>query len=90
MKINFPSSVSARHSEYLLFTSSTSHKNLATVLKPYQGLDFVVDGGLRVDDPSTVVDMTVNPPKIIRQGKVNWVHASNGSVLVPSGRLDYF
>lgn len=34
-----------------------------------EGLDFVVDGGLRVADPSTVVDMTVNPPKIIRQGK---------------------
>ncbi|XP_015893825.2 uncharacterized protein LOC107427927 [Ziziphus jujuba] len=34
-----------------------------------EGLDFVVDAGLRIADPSTVVDMTVNPPKIIRQGK---------------------
>lgn len=35
-----------------------------------QGLDFVVDGGIRVADPSTVVDMTGSSPKIIRQGKV--------------------
>lgn len=39
-------------------------------LKLNQGLDFVIDGGLRVADPSTVVDMTVIPPKIVRQGKV--------------------
>lgn len=36
----------------------------------FQGLDFVVDGGLRVADPSTVVDMTGSYPRIIRQGKV--------------------
>lgn len=35
-----------------------------------QGLDFVVDGGVRVADPSTVVDMTKLPPKVLRQGKV--------------------
>ncbi|KAJ0113659.1 hypothetical protein Patl1_03032 [Pistacia atlantica] len=34
-----------------------------------EGLDFVVDGGVRVADPSTVVDMTGAYPKIIRQGK---------------------
>lgn len=33
------------------------------------GLDFVVDGGVRLAEPSTVVDMTVNPPKVIRKGK---------------------
>lgn len=36
----------------------------------FQGLDFVVDGGVRVADPSTVVDMTGKYPTIIRQGKV--------------------
>lgn len=35
-----------------------------------KGLDFVVDGGVRVADPSTVVDMTGVPPRVIRQGKV--------------------
>jgi len=39
-----------------------------------EGLDFVVDGGVRVADPSTVVDMTVIPPKIIRQGKGPKLH----------------
>ncbi|XP_038984348.1 uncharacterized protein YciO-like [Phoenix dactylifera] len=34
-----------------------------------EGLDFVVDGGVRVADPSTVVDMTGACPKVIRQGK---------------------
>ncbi|URE08951.1 Telomere recombination [Musa troglodytarum] len=34
-----------------------------------EGLDFVVDGGVRVADPSTVVDMTGRYPTIIRQGK---------------------
>lgn len=36
----------------------------------FKGLDFVVDGGVRVAEPSTVVDMTGTYPKIIRQGKV--------------------
>ena len=35
-----------------------------------QGLDFIVDGGVRVADPSTVVDMTGSYPKITRLGKV--------------------
>ncbi|KAH9614077.1 hypothetical protein KSS87_003164 [Heliosperma pusillum] len=34
-----------------------------------EGLDFVVDAGLRVAEPSTVVDMTGSLPKIIRLGK---------------------
>ncbi|RLN05253.1 uncharacterized protein YciO-like [Panicum miliaceum] len=33
------------------------------------GLDFIVDGGPRIADPSTVVDMTGTNPTIIRQGK---------------------
>ncbi|ANM63646.1 DHBP synthase RibB-like alpha/beta domain-containing protein [Arabidopsis thaliana] len=34
-----------------------------------QGLDFVVDGGIRVAEPSTIVDMTGPYPKVIREGK---------------------
>ncbi|KAI4350507.1 hypothetical protein L6164_004957 [Bauhinia variegata] len=34
-----------------------------------EGLDFVVDGGVRVADPSTVVDVTKLPPRVTRQGK---------------------
>ncbi|KAJ4959556.1 hypothetical protein NE237_026667 [Protea cynaroides] len=34
-----------------------------------EGLDFVVDAGVRVAEPSTVVDMTGSSPIIIRQGK---------------------
>ncbi|XP_045794716.1 uncharacterized protein YciO isoform X1 [Trifolium pratense] len=34
-----------------------------------EGLDFVVDGGVRVAQSSTVVDMTKLPPKVLRQGK---------------------
>jgi hypothetical protein len=37
----------------------------------FQGLDFIVDGGPRIADPSTVVDMTGTNPTIIRQGKVS-------------------
>lgn len=36
----------------------------------FQGLDFIVDGGARIADPSTIVDMTGSYPTIIRQGKV--------------------
>ncbi|KAK3183808.1 hypothetical protein Dsin_031094 [Dipteronia sinensis] len=39
-----------------------------------EGLDFVVDVGLRVADPSTVVDMTGTYPKIIRKGKGPKLH----------------
>ncbi|KAL3676143.1 hypothetical protein R1sor_026091 [Riccia sorocarpa] len=34
-----------------------------------EGLDFVVDGGVRVADPSTVVDMTTSIPTLLRRGK---------------------
>ncbi|KAJ6832108.1 uncharacterized protein M6B38_345595 [Iris pallida] len=43
-----------------------------------EGLDFLVDGGIRVADPSTVVDMTGNIPTIVRQGKgpkLDWMVA---------------
>ncbi|PON61304.1 Carbamoyltransferase [Parasponia andersonii] len=49
-----------------------------------EGLDFVVDGGLRVADPSTVVDLTMIPPKIIRQGKgpkLSWMVAEDDGEL---------
>ena len=36
----------------------------------FQGLDFIVDAGTIVADPSTVVDMTGSTPTVIRQGKV--------------------
>ncbi|KAF8399957.1 hypothetical protein HHK36_015829 [Tetracentron sinense] len=41
---------------------------IADIYEP-EGLDFVIDGGIRVADPSTVVDMTGSSPTIIRQGK---------------------
>ncbi|KAF0901057.1 hypothetical protein E2562_037638 [Oryza meyeriana var. granulata] len=41
---------------------------IADIYEP-QGLDFIVDGGTRNADPSTVVDMTGSYPTIIRQGK---------------------
>lgn len=34
-----------------------------------EGVDFVVDGGVRVADPSTVVDMTGTTPVLLRRGK---------------------
>ncbi|XP_058103334.1 uncharacterized protein LOC131246889 isoform X2 [Magnolia sinica] len=43
---------------------------IADIYEP-EGLDFVVDGGIRVADPSTVVDMTGRFPTIIRQGKTS-------------------
>ncbi|KAJ8750283.1 hypothetical protein K2173_014198 [Erythroxylum novogranatense] len=45
-----------------------------------EGLDFVVDAGVRVADPSTVVDMTGPYAKIIRQGKgpkLHWMVADD-------------
>ncbi|XP_057437298.1 uncharacterized protein LOC130729532 isoform X2 [Lotus japonicus] len=39
-----------------------------------EGLDFVVDGGVRVAEPSTVVDMRKMPPKVLRQGKGPILH----------------
>ncbi|KAJ3681264.1 hypothetical protein LUZ60_015753 [Juncus effusus] len=34
-----------------------------------EGIDFIVDDGIRVAEPSTVVDMTGNDPTIVRLGK---------------------
>lgn len=34
-----------------------------------EGVDFVVDGGVRIADPSTVVDMTGTKPTLLRRGK---------------------
>lgn len=34
-----------------------------------EGVDFVVDGGVRIADPSTVVDMTGTKPVLLRRGK---------------------
>jgi hypothetical protein len=36
-----------------------------------QGVDFVVDGGERLADPSTVIDMTGLKPAVLRLGKVS-------------------
>ncbi|KAG6659725.1 uncharacterized protein YciO isoform X1 [Carya illinoinensis] len=57
-----------------------------------EGLDFVVDGGVRVADPSTVVDMLVIPPKIVRQGKgpkLHWMGAEDDdeSAAMPEAKL---
>ncbi|KAE8021326.1 hypothetical protein FH972_007227 [Carpinus fangiana] len=57
-----------------------------------EGLDFVVDGGVRVADPSTIVDMTVVPSKMIRQGKgpkLHWMVAEdvNGSAAMHEANL---
>ncbi|XP_042444323.1 uncharacterized protein YciO-like [Zingiber officinale] len=50
-----------------------------------EGLDFVVDGGVRVADPSTVVDMTGKLPTIIRQGKgprLDWMVVEGEDVVL--------
>ncbi|KAL4354603.1 hypothetical protein GQ457_06G040790 [Hibiscus cannabinus] len=51
-----------------------------------EGLDFVVDGGIRVVDPSTVVDMTKASLKIVRLGKgpkLQWMvtEDDNGAIV---------
>ncbi|KAL0461784.1 UNVERIFIED_CONTAM: putative protein YciO [Sesamum latifolium] len=61
----------------LISTSVKSTKENEWILDPVviadvygpEGLDFVVAAGTRIADPSTVVDMTGNLPRIIRQGK---------------------
>lgn len=45
-----------------------------------EGLDFVVGGGIRVAEPSTVVDMVGRYPKILRQGNVGHYQHHFGSV----------
>ncbi|KAM7509788.1 hypothetical protein LguiB_008663 [Lonicera macranthoides] len=61
----------------LISTSVKSPKENEWIIDPVliadvygaEGLDFVVDAGIRIADPSTVVDMTGSIPRIIRQGK---------------------
>ncbi|KAL0431559.1 UNVERIFIED_CONTAM: putative protein YciO [Sesamum radiatum] len=61
----------------LISTSVKSPKENEWILDPVviadvygpEGLDFVVAAGTRIADPSTVVDMTGNLPRIVRQGK---------------------
>lgn len=61
----------------LLSTSVRSPKENEWIIDPVviadvygaEGLDFVIDAGVRVAEPSTVVDMTASLPRIIRQGK---------------------
>lgn len=61
----------------LISTSVKSPKEDEWILDPVviadvygkEGLDFIVDAGLRVAEPSTVVDMISSVPKIIRLGK---------------------
>ncbi|CAL5380251.1 hypothetical protein CsSME_00051010 [Camellia sinensis var. sinensis] len=61
----------------LISTSAKSPKENGWIIDPVviadvygpEGLDFVIDAGVRVADPSTVVDMIGSFPRIIRQGK---------------------
>ncbi|GAA0184588.1 hypothetical protein LIER_31876 [Lithospermum erythrorhizon] len=61
----------------LISTSVRSPKENDWILDPVaisdiygpEGLDFVVDAGIRAADPSTVVNMTGSIPLIVRQGK---------------------
>jgi tRNA threonylcarbamoyl adenosine modification protein (Sua5/YciO/YrdC/YwlC family) len=61
----------------LISTSVKSPKENEWIIDPVviadvygaEGLDFVVDAGVRIADPSTVVDMTGSIPRIIRLGK---------------------
>ncbi len=48
------------------------------------GLSLIIDGGVaRSDRPSTVLDVSVSPPRLIREGAVSWKHLQ--SVLDPLG-----
>ena len=33
------------------------------------GLDLVIDGGVLVSEPSSVIDLTEDMPKVLREGK---------------------
>ncbi|CAL1358381.1 unnamed protein product [Linum trigynum] len=59
-----------------------------------EGLDFIVDGGVRVADPSTVVDITRITPVVVRQGKgpkLPWMEAEEDSesALKPEDLIPY-
>lgn len=75
----------------LISTSVRSPKENEWMLDPVliadmyglEGLDFVVDGGVRAATPSTVIDMTKRYPLIIRQGKgpkLHWMVAEDDVV----------
>ncbi|KAI5651095.1 hypothetical protein M9H77_37100 [Catharanthus roseus] len=61
----------------LIATSVKSQKENEWIMDPViiadvygqEGLDFIVDAGVRVADPSTVVDMTGGSPRVLRLGK---------------------
>ncbi|OIW02969.1 hypothetical protein TanjilG_13609 [Lupinus angustifolius] len=53
----------------LLSDQEVIGSNLRNNFSACGGLDFVVAGGVRVAEPSTVVDMTKMPPRVLRQGK---------------------
>lgn len=40
-----------------------------SLLEKHPEIDFIVDHGFGAAEPSTIVDMTVSPPEVIRQGK---------------------
>uniref|UniRef100_A0A7N0V5R8 Threonylcarbamoyl-AMP synthase n=1 Tax=Kalanchoe fedtschenkoi TaxID=63787 RepID=A0A7N0V5R8_KALFE len=85
----------------LISTSVKTPKEDEWMLDPVQiadtygpeGLDFVVDGGVRVADPSTVVEMTGQTPKLIRLGKgpkLPWMEeAEEGPVEQEDSRARY-
>ncbi|CAL1391432.1 unnamed protein product [Linum trigynum] len=59
-----------------------------------EGLDFIIDGGVRVADPSTVVDMTRITPVVVRQGKgpkLPWMESEEDSesALKPEDLIPY-
>lgn len=58
----------------LLISFKAFTKDLKTITMVFQGLDFVVDGGVRLAQSSTVVDMTKLPPRVLREGKVVICH----------------
>jgi tRNA threonylcarbamoyl adenosine modification protein (Sua5/YciO/YrdC/YwlC family) len=59
-----------------LCTTSVSLEDNETIQDPElihsrlrDQIDLVLDGGIAVSDPSTVVDLTVDPPAVVRKGK---------------------
>lgn len=59
----------------IISTSASVHKN-EILSDPFEiqdkfgkNLDIVVDGGLLVSEPSTIIDLTTDNPEVIREGK---------------------
>lgn len=66
-----------------LLSATVPHTNLEDAVDPeliYEDLgnlvDLVIDGGAGGTEPSTVVDLTAQPPLVIRQGKGDWPETS--------------